>query len=243
MQGRYSADLVAGDEYLLNLTRYVHLNPVFVRSGRQLPLKERRAMLRAYRWSSYRGYVGKEAPREFMDMEPVMRLIGGEKRDRQANYRKYVETGLAETDEEFKELLKASRWGIGDKAFTERIRALHQDLTHSHKRQEDVAFRRQSRRVPVDQILSAVCTTLEIDDETLYRQRKDSMVRPIAASALCRYGGLSQREVAEVLGIRTGAAVSIQLRRLRESMDSNRGMKRCVNTLFALLEDLANVQN
>jgi len=29
-QGRYGAKLVEGDEYLLKLSRYVHLNPVFV---------------------------------------------------------------------------------------------------------------------------------------------------------------------------------------------------------------------
>ena len=35
MQGRYGAQLVQGDVYLLNLSRYIHLNPVFVGANSQ----------------------------------------------------------------------------------------------------------------------------------------------------------------------------------------------------------------
>ena len=41
MQGRYGARPVAGEEYLLKLSRYVHLNPVFVRGCKGLPVEER----------------------------------------------------------------------------------------------------------------------------------------------------------------------------------------------------------
>ncbi|MDA0578562.1 MAG: transposase [Verrucomicrobia bacterium] len=70
MQGRFGAQLVEGDEYLLKLSRYVHLNPVHVGSARALGLKERIAALRAYRWSSYRGYVGLGRPLEWMSETP-----------------------------------------------------------------------------------------------------------------------------------------------------------------------------
>ena len=62
-QGRYGARLVEGNEYLLKLSRYVHLNPVKIGAVRSKPLAERLEMLRAYPWSSYRGYVGLAARR------------------------------------------------------------------------------------------------------------------------------------------------------------------------------------
>jgi REP element-mobilizing transposase RayT len=50
-QGRYKSVLVDGDEYLLELVRYTHLNPV--RSG----IVETAS---AYRWSSHSAYCGNE---------------------------------------------------------------------------------------------------------------------------------------------------------------------------------------
>jgi len=48
-QGRYKAVLILGDEYLLHLSRYIHLNPIELLSKGQL--------LESYRWSSYLAYV------------------------------------------------------------------------------------------------------------------------------------------------------------------------------------------
>lgn len=50
-QGRYKAVLVDGDSYLLELVRYIHLNPV--RAGMV-------AMPDEYPWSGHRAYIGKE---------------------------------------------------------------------------------------------------------------------------------------------------------------------------------------
>jgi len=45
MQGRFGASIVDEDEYILKLSRYVHLNPVFVKSVKQKPVHERIQML------------------------------------------------------------------------------------------------------------------------------------------------------------------------------------------------------
>ena len=47
LDGRYKAKLVAGDEYLLKLTRYVHQNPVWVSDWARKPIKGRIAHLQA----------------------------------------------------------------------------------------------------------------------------------------------------------------------------------------------------
>ena len=53
-QGRYGAKLVEGDDYLLRLTRYIHLNPVKTAAMARLSPEERRGYLETYPWSSYR---------------------------------------------------------------------------------------------------------------------------------------------------------------------------------------------
>jgi len=47
MQGRFGASLVDEDYYILKLSRYVHLNPVFVRAHKSKPVSERISLLRS----------------------------------------------------------------------------------------------------------------------------------------------------------------------------------------------------
>ncbi len=52
LDGRYKARLVEGNEYLLALTRYMHLNPVQTKQMKSRPLRERIDHVRGcYRWS------------------------------------------------------------------------------------------------------------------------------------------------------------------------------------------------
>ena len=57
VQGRYGAELLEGDTYLHRLSRYIHLNPVRTREARDWTVQQKRKWLRAYKWSSYRGYI------------------------------------------------------------------------------------------------------------------------------------------------------------------------------------------
>ena len=50
MQGRFGAVLVQGDEYLLKLSRYIHLNPVFIRAQKAKTQEKRVKALRE--WTS-----------------------------------------------------------------------------------------------------------------------------------------------------------------------------------------------
>jgi len=57
-EGRFGASLVTEDEYILKLSRYVHLNPVFVSAYAEKTRRERLLHLRSYAWSSYPSYAG-----------------------------------------------------------------------------------------------------------------------------------------------------------------------------------------
>jgi putative transposase len=76
-QGRYKSFLVEGGDYLLGLSRYLHLNPVRGRVIGAGDPKERRKRLRSYRWSSYRGYAGLAKRSDFVSEELVLGEFGG----------------------------------------------------------------------------------------------------------------------------------------------------------------------
>ena len=46
------------------------------------------------------------------------------------------------------------------------------------------------------------------------------MARPLVAYALCQYSGSTQREAAEIMGGCSGVAVSLQLKKLHEQVDT-----------------------
>lgn len=85
-QGRYKAILVDGDAYLLELVRYVHLNPV--RAGLC-------ATPEAWRWSGHRAYIGRAAA-PWLTTDWVLSLLAPGEGDARAAYRAFVAEGMGE---------------------------------------------------------------------------------------------------------------------------------------------------
>ena len=104
--GRYKAKLVDGDDYLLALSRYVHLNPVKVAGIKSKLVEEKIRYLLEYPWSSYPGYIRKRSRFDFVEYAPVLGEMRGKEREGSKRYQKFVESGLAENDDEFMEILK-----------------------------------------------------------------------------------------------------------------------------------------
>lgn len=221
-QGRFGSVLVDQDQHMLKLSRYVHLNPVFTKTARRLPLKERVGILRGYPWSSYRSYIGRVERESFVDYGPVLAMVELQ-RSRQAEvYRRFVESGIQDIDAAFIDTKRASRLCIGSVGFRGRVEALYRQASQGRSESEDVSFRRGGQRVSAKRIVSVVCQELGLGEEDVLRRRRDSLARPILARLLCQAGGLTQRAAAEVLGIRSGAAVSVQIRRLGASLARDR---------------------
>jgi REP element-mobilizing transposase RayT len=162
-QGRYKAILVDGDEYLLRLSRYIHLNPVKVGKAKQLSLPERIKELRSYAWSSYRSYLGKAKPLEGLDEKPLLAMLGNRKEARR-EYGRYVELGLVEKDEELAAVKQQGTWGIGSDEFVERVQALYDEKVRVCRQKEDVSFRRErGDRLGSDTVIGVVGDALGLE--------------------------------------------------------------------------------
>jgi REP element-mobilizing transposase RayT len=108
-QGRYKSILVQNDAYLLQLSCYIHRNPL--RAGIVKRLAD-------YRWSSYLSYAyGRKAP-EWLQTQLILSQFKNE--DRYKSYREKVQ-GYAREE---KLLWEDMRHGLflGTKGFVERIR-------------------------------------------------------------------------------------------------------------------------
>jgi len=137
-----------------------------------------------------------------------------------------VDAGVAGTDEEFREVLKGGRWAIGSEGFCNWVQDRYLALLHGRKSREDVAFRRVGRWLGAEEILEHVVNACGVDRAFIGRRnRKGDWIRPLAGRLLGKYGGKTQRQVAELLGLTTGAAVSVQQKRLEGMMKENAGLR------------------
>jgi REP element-mobilizing transposase RayT len=228
-QGRFGAQLVEGSVYLLKLSRYIHLNPVHVGSWRSLPLEARVKQLREYRWSSYRGYAGLEKKRASVAYAPALAMMTG-RGAVELRYRRFVEAGLAQTDDEFVSLLRESPWMLGSERYCNKVQSRLEDRLLRCRR-EDANLRKVLRRESADTVMADVCRVLGVRGEDLTRKRRDGTERAMAAYALVRRAGYTQRQAADRLGMKTGAAVSLLIRSLKNQMNRDKETRRLVDRL------------
>ena len=228
LDGRFKAKLVEGDDYLLALSRYVHLNPVQVGAWKEKPFEMRIAFLREYRWSSYRGYIGRCKALDFVAQGPVLARMQGRKSDWPKKYRKFVETGLARSDEDIKLAMKQSPRCIGGEGFRVWVDDLYRERLQARARPEDVSFRHVTEPLEPGKVLSILSGVFGVETDEFMRRRHDSALRGVAARYLLRYAGQSQRDVADLLGIGSGSAVSGQLKRLPGKIAADRRLRQQV---------------
>ena len=87
LQGRYKAILVEKDSHLLELARYVVLNPVRARMVRAC---------KDWRWSSYRATAGLMPVEPFLTTEWILSQFGDSQETAQRAYRGFVSAGRGE---------------------------------------------------------------------------------------------------------------------------------------------------
>ncbi len=84
-QGRFKSIHVEKDRYLLELSRYVVLNPV---RAKMVENPE------AWKWSSYRATSGKGKAEEYLQTDWILSQFGGKRKAAQKRYRAFVREGV-----------------------------------------------------------------------------------------------------------------------------------------------------
>ena len=100
-QGRFYSSFVNREAYLLEVTRYVHLNPVRAGLCRQP---------HSYQWSSYQFYIRAEAdPLGLVEPTPILSLFGSSQTGQVNRYRMFVEEMVQHEEKQRRWLLKLRR--------------------------------------------------------------------------------------------------------------------------------------
>jgi putative transposase len=218
-QGRYKSFLVQEGDYLLALSRYVHLNAVRgVRLGRGNPV-ERRQRLRSHRWSSYAGYAGLKRQFPFVEEEMVLGELGPARRSERVEYRGFVEEGLLrEIDNPF----AAVKWqaALGDESFMQKLRDLVKGIDKKGSR-EVSTLRHLMPTIDLKKILQAVAKEYRVDQQRLLTAGERGLqARNVAMLLVWETGSKSLAEIGQLFGGLDYSAVAQRIRRLRLSDDA-----------------------
>ena len=189
-QGRFHSVLVDKDAHLMELLRYVVLNPV--RAGLVHSPQD-------WEWSNYRSTVGLKTPPPWLEVNWTLAQFGGGALavDR---YRQFVDLGRCKSDTPWVNLRK--QVFLGSESFRRRVQERLDDDPPS----EEVPWeQRHSTRPSLDAIANAVLGEFGVGADFL-RLRRATPARMAFAYLARREGGRRASEFAPLLGIERWAA-------------------------------------
>ena len=231
-QGRYKSFLVDADQYLQEVSRYIHLNPVRGRLGSGMTLGEKERYLRNYRWSSYGSYLLPSGRRGFLRVEEVLAYFGGDTIAGRRRYETFVREGL--TRKLPNPLERGTGHGIiGESGFIEKIRG--QYVRSGMASREIPAVKRILAQVEPERIIRGVCEAFKVKRDELLRKGYKGIARGVLMDMLYRYGGMNQRGIGELMGV-DYSAVSVMRKRLSALQKSDRNLSVRIEKLKKRIE-------
>lgn len=215
-QRRYKSLIVNNNEYLLDLTRYIHLYPLM--SGLSENLED-------YPWSSYSFYV-KGYGSGIVDREEILRLMGEDIDYQVEEYKRLLKekhTTLEETvDRGFDFFLEDFINRIKDTLEPDRIGVVSKGYANPS----------------LSEILDIISNYYQIDDKSIFfgvRNRKNGIIRQMAIYISRIMGDKNLSELGEFFGGISYQAISKSLssfeQRLRQQEDLKRDMEIVCNRI------------
>ena len=219
-QGRYKALLVHDENHLLDLCRYIHLNPV---AAKMVDTPEE------YRWSSHSTFSN---PLKGTWVTTSLILSSLEKRTKGLiNYQTFIHDGLDDIEPPSKSnSTDENVWDVDD-YFIESLNA-NKNLNEQPK-------------FTLAQIVQAVCYELKISEACLSAPGKSQTISRARAFIILlsrEYGIAENNQLTRMFG-RHIATISNLATRYTEKLASDYALKKMFANIKANLEQITNVQN
>lgn len=226
LQGRYKAILVDKELYLLELTRYIHLNPY--RAGMVKDPAD-------YRWSTYRAYLGAAKRVKWVDFPSILSRFSNEEVTARRKYLDYVNQGIEEDTMDPMHNLHGQVI-LGDKAFINSIKAMLDQQTISPEISERKKF---VQNLEPEQIISAVEQTLFVDRQyLLFKGNKKNAARKVTLYMIKKYTSLDNQEIALLFGDIHYTTIAKQCRRFEQEMQNSAEVKKIYEKIMRAVKKL-----
>jgi REP element-mobilizing transposase RayT len=211
-QGRYKAILVEHDSYLLELVRYIHLNPVRAKMVRQPG---------SYPWSGHRCYLGKDTL-PWLHTDWVLSQFGKRLNTCRKRYEEFVRAGRGEGYRaEFHGGGKDQRV-LGEERFVKKV--LDTEVYQPYKPQQ----------IKFNDLVRQVCKEYDLTEEDLVtpsRNRYASEARQVIGWLALKTDNITLTEVARHFG-RDVTTLSRGVRRMEENISKSKSFARKMDRLY-----------
>ena len=224
-QGRFKAIVVDKDSYLLELSRYVHLNPIRIKAKVQRPKTERIREINRYQWSSLHGYLNGKRKAPWITYEAVLGYVGGSRQ----KYAAFVQDGIREGFATPWEDLQA-QMVLGDRDFVEKLKGMK--IKGSAKDQPSY---RIIQSIDAEALIKQAVGYFRLGEADLTRKRgRHRQERALVMELLHRYSGLKQRMIGERFGGLDEGLVSHDCKAIREKIETEPKVRKWFQDLVAL---------
>ncbi|MEA3305532.1 MAG: transposase [Candidatus Omnitrophota bacterium] len=216
-QGRYKSIIADKDNYFLELTRYIHLNPV---KAAIVKLPEE------YKWSSYKAYTGM-ANDKYIDKEAIKAItdLWGKR------YRNFVMASIDEKINPFKNIYGGIL--LGNKIFIkEKLKKIKEQVN----RGKHVAYQNAlTGCVEKEEILKLIKKEYGKNVEELKVRARRSNIRKIAIYLMKELTALTNNEIGNIFDMKY-SAVSKAALGVENEMRENKELKKEVEKLISNFE-------
>jgi putative transposase len=216
-QGRFKAIVVDKDSYLLELSRYLHLNPV--RANMAVKPED-------YFYSSY-GYFTAAAGDNLVNTRTILGMVSSNPDMAREKYISFVESAMGE---EIESPFKKVYGGIilGNVNF---IKDVLGKIENEQLEKEETSNRRSLRasRLP-EEVVSAICSHYGITPEEI-SSAGHSDARKICLYLLKKHTSAANREIGEMLGGMGATAVAKAYQRFTDDLATDPRLKQGLNEL------------
>lgn len=218
-RGRYKAICVEHDSYQLQLSRYIHRNPLEANLINELD---------QYPWSSYDYYVrrSRKTPNWLYLSEIFDQL--GVKRRRAEKYRAYVELG---TDEEIQQFY--GRGNLMPYLGSDEFRA----WAYGQRSTDDTAVSRQELRAfrpTVEDIIARVAQVFQVSPASITRTTRggsDNVPRWVAMYLCQEVGACRLVDIARHFGLQRTGSIPTTIGKLKRLMNQDKKLMLLVSAL------------
>lgn len=221
-QGRYNGILIDKNNYLLAVSRYIHLNPV---NSRLVDRPE------DYQYSSYSQYTGMRKTNSWLTTEWILGQFSDDLVNVYTRYQAFVEEGVANDDNPLKELKAGTILGGDD--FVDKVKnriglIRHREIPQS----KDLSVTRT-----YEEILTMISVMFGISkEEILIPGRRNSIARKVSIYLLRKHTHLKNIEISQCFGVGYTAVSQVSLR-LRKEMEENPSLRSVVQDLEGQLSE------
>ncbi len=220
-QGRYKAIIVDKENYLLELSRYVHLNPLRAKIINKP---------QDYKWSSYGGYIRKKEVNNLNNYNWLLSIFGNEEKKSRRQYKEFVEEGIA------KKLENPVKRAVGNMILgsKEFIDSILVKIDRDEIGQEIANRNEILKTINPQEVIKEVSNKYKIKPiEITNTGTRNNEARNVAIYITRNVCELSNKETAKIFGGIKESAVSKVVKRLENNIKTNKALKRITEQLMS----------